>query len=52
MALLLPWMGATRGGILGAAMVGAMGVGSWFAFRNAQLLLDPTYPVLGLTAVW
>lgn len=52
MALLLPWMGATRGAVLGALMVGGMGLGSWLAFRNGQLLLDPTYPVLGLTAVW
>ncbi len=52
MALLLPWMGATRGGLLGAVMVGGMGFGSWLAFRDAKLLLDPTYPVLGLTLVW
>jgi adenylate cyclase len=52
LALLLPWMGAARGALLGALMVGGMILGSWIAFRQYQFLLDPTYPVLGLTHVW
>ncbi|MDF7776423.1 adenylate/guanylate cyclase domain-containing protein [Sphingomonas sp. AOB5] len=52
MALLLPWMGATRGAILGAVMVGGMAAGSWLAFRQSLLLLDPTWPILGLILVW
>lgn len=52
LALLLPWMGATRGAILGVVMVGGMAVASWLAFRQSHLLLDPTFPVLGLSTVW
>ncbi|MES2441285.1 MAG: adenylate/guanylate cyclase domain-containing protein [Pseudomonadota bacterium] len=52
MALLLPWMGAARGAVLGAVMVGGMALGSWLAFRQQHFLLDPTYPVLALTAVY
>ncbi|MCW3849452.1 adenylate/guanylate cyclase domain-containing protein [Sphingomonas sp. LB-2] len=52
MALLLPWMGATRGAVLGVLMVGGMALGSWMAFRQQMLLLDPTYPILGLILAW
>lgn len=52
LALLLPWMGATRGALLGLAMVIAMVSASLIAFRYSQLLLDPTYPVLGLITVY
>jgi adenylate cyclase len=52
MAFLLPWLGATRGAILGLAMVGGLMLGSWEAFSRARLLLDPTWPVLGLTLVY
>lgn len=52
MALLLPWIGATRGAVLGILMVGGMGLGSWFAFRQQMLLLDPTYPIIALIGVW
>lgn len=52
LALLLPWMGATRGALLGLALVAATIAASWIAFYRYQLLLDPTYPVLGLIAVY
>ncbi|MDB5706731.1 MAG: adenylate cyclase [Sphingomonas bacterium] len=52
MAFSLPWLGATRGAILGLVMVGGMVIGSWEAFAQQRLLLDPTYPVLGLTLVY
>lgn len=52
MALLLPWIGATRGAVLGIVMLGGMGAGSWFAFSQRQMLIDPTYPILGLILVW
>jgi adenylate cyclase len=52
MAFSLPWLGATRGAILGLVMVGGMVAGSWTAFSQYRLLLDPTYPVLGLTLVY
>jgi len=52
MALALPWMGATRGAVLGLVATGGMVLASWLAFRQQLLLLDPTYPVLGLIGVW
>ncbi len=52
LALLLPWLGATRGAILGAVMVGGLGFGSWEAFSHYRMLLDPTWPVIGLVLVY
>ncbi|MDH7971214.1 adenylate/guanylate cyclase domain-containing protein [Sphingomonas sp. AR_OL41] len=52
MAFSLPWLGATRGAILGLVMVGGLLLGSWEAFSRARLLLDPTWPVLGLIFVY
>ena len=52
MAFSLPWLGATRGAILGLVMVGGMGAGSWTAFSQYRLLLDPTWPVFGLTLIY
>ncbi|MBO9713235.1 adenylate/guanylate cyclase domain-containing protein [Sphingomonas sp.] len=52
MALLLPWMGAARGALLGLLMVGGMFLGSWLAFRQQHYLLDPVVPALALAAIW
>ncbi|MEY2928164.1 MAG: hypothetical protein RL367_2641 [Pseudomonadota bacterium] len=52
LALALPTLGATRGAILGAVLVAAITGGSWFAFKVQHMLIDPTYPVLGLTAAY
>jgi adenylate cyclase len=52
MALLLPWMGATRGAVLGLVMVGGMALGSWLAFKQQMMLLDPTFPILALILIW
>ena len=52
MALSLPWLGATRGAILGLVMVGGMLIGSCEAFSRARFLLDPTYPIHGLILVY
>ncbi|MEI9850641.1 MAG: adenylate/guanylate cyclase domain-containing protein [Sphingomonas sp.] len=52
LALLLPFLGALRGAILGALMAVAMVVGSWLAFRQGMMLLDPTYPVLAVFGVY
>ena len=51
-ALSAPVLGALRGGLL--ALVGLVGViaGSWFAFRNAGLLLEPTFPAFGVVSVY
>jgi len=51
-ALSAPGLGALRGGLL--ALAGLVGViaGSWFAFRNAGLLLEPTFPAFGVVSVY
>ena len=51
-ALSAPGLGALRGGLL--ALLGLVGViaGSWFAFRNAGLLLEPTFPALSVVSVY
>jgi adenylate cyclase len=51
-SLLLPWLGALRGGILSLMAFGASAGGSWFAFRTGALLLDPTYPAFGVVLVY
>ena len=51
-SLLLPWLGALRGGILSLMAFGASAGGSWFAFRYGSLLLDPTYPAFGVVVVY
>ncbi len=45
----LPRLGATWGAMLGGALVTAIAVASWMAFSQYRYLLNPTYPVLGLT---
>jgi len=52
MAAMLPRLGAAKGALLGLALVGGTIGGSWYAFRVHQFLLDPTYPVLGLTLAY
>lgn len=52
LALVLPWLGATRGAMLGLALVAGMALASWLAFSQWQTLLDPTYPILGVIGVW
>ncbi|BCA59540.1 CHASE2 domain-containing protein [Sphingomonas sp. HMP6] len=52
LVLALPLIGAVRGAVLGAVLVGGVGYGSWYAFRADGFLLDPTYIVLGLSAVY
>lgn len=52
LAVLLPRLGATRGAILGAFMVSAMGYGSWRAFAGEHFLINPTYPVMAIIAVY
>ncbi len=51
-ALSAPALGALRGGIVALlALVGVI-AGSWFAFRNGGMLLEPTFPVLGVVTVY
>ncbi len=50
--LLLPGLGALRGGIVAVgAFLAAVG-GSWAAFRYGSMLLDPTYPAGGVVLVY
>jgi adenylate cyclase len=50
--LALPRIGALPSALAGAAAVAtAIGV-SWFAFKDADLLLDPVYPIVVLTLVY
>jgi adenylate cyclase len=52
MIVVLPRIGALASGIFGAAMI-VVGIGgSWLAFRNAHLLLDPVYPITVMVAVY
>ncbi len=52
LALLLPRLGALRGALLGGIAVAGIGAGSWLAFGERGYLLDPTWPVLTLAAVY
>nr|WP_137678205.1 adenylate/guanylate cyclase domain-containing protein [Parerythrobacter lutipelagi] len=52
LALLLPRLGAVVGAAVGSAGILGVGGGSWLAFSQEGLLIDPTYPVLGLVAVY
>ncbi|AOL93800.1 CHASE2 domain-containing protein [Porphyrobacter sp. LM 6] len=50
--LLLPRLGASGGAVLGLAMILLVSAGSWWAFSEKRFLLDPTFPVLAILAVY
>ncbi len=50
--LALPVLGATRGAAMGLVLAVGSAAGSWYAFHRFHFLLDPTYPVLGVVAVY
>lgn len=52
LALLLPRLGAALGAVAALVGIGAVAGGSWLAFAQSQYLLDPTYPVLALAAIY
>jgi adenylate cyclase len=52
LAFALPWTGAAWGAAIGAVAVAGMGGGSWWAFKTHDFLIDPTWPTLGLIAVY
>jgi adenylate cyclase len=52
MSLSLPGLGALRGGIAAVGAFLIVGAASWFAFTGHGLLLDPTYPALGVLAAY
>ncbi len=51
-ALSAPALGALRGGVLAMLALGGVLAGSWFAFRNSGLLLEPIFPALGVVSVY
>jgi adenylate cyclase len=48
LALLLPSIGALPGALLAGGLMSAAGGGSWYAFKEERLLVDPTAPILAL----
>jgi adenylate cyclase len=45
-------LGALRGGIVSAFAFAATVLGSWMAFRYSALLIDPTFPAIGVIGVY
>lgn len=52
LALLLPRLGAALGAVAALSGIAIVAGGSWLAFTEANYLLDPTWPVLALLAVY
>lgn len=52
LALSLPRLGAAKGAVVALAGVALAVGGSWLAFTRIGYLLDPTWPVLALLAVY
>ena len=52
MSLGLAPLGALRGGIMAAFAFVATVTGSWIAFRYSALLIDPTFPAVGVIGVY
>ncbi|HTW34688.1 MAG TPA: adenylate/guanylate cyclase domain-containing protein [Rhizomicrobium sp.] len=52
MSLGLAPLGALRGGIVAAFAFGATVLGSWTAFRYGALLIDPTFPAVGVIGTY
>lgn len=50
--LALPRLGAVKGAVLGLGLAAASLAGSWLAFTQARFLLDPTWPLLAILAVY
>lgn len=51
-SLVLPGIGALRGGVVAGLAFAASAAASWFAFKNQGLLLDPTFPALSVIAAY
>jgi adenylate cyclase len=52
LVIFLPNLGAFGGALLAWGMVAAVAGGSWYAFREHKLLLDPSAPALGLLSAY
>lgn len=52
LSLALPRLGATWGGIVALVALAGCFAGSWFAYRDSQLLVDPTIPALAIVGAY
>ena len=52
LSLALPRLGATWGGIVALVALGGCFAGSWLAYRDQQLLVDPTIPALAILGAY
>ena len=52
LSLSLAPLGALRGGIVSAFAFAATVLGSWMTFRYSALLIDPTFPAIGVIGVY
>ena len=49
---MLPWLGPLPCAAIGLTAAAAGGIGSWFAYSEMQLLVDPLYPAVGALIVY
>ncbi|KLI62903.1 CHASE2 domain-containing protein [Aurantiacibacter marinus] len=52
LVLLLPRLGALSSALVAGAIIAAVITGSWLAFTQLRYLLDPTYPIVALGAIY
>ena len=51
-SLSLPRLGATGGGVIAGVALAGCFAGSWLAYRDHQLLVDPTIPALAIVGAY
>ena len=49
---LLPWLGPVPCAVIGLVGAAGGGIGSWLAYSEARLLVDPLYPAVGALMVY
>ena len=49
---LLPWLGPVPCALIGLVAAAGGGIGSWLAYSEARLLVDPFYPAVGALIVY
>ncbi|NNC72252.1 MAG: adenylate/guanylate cyclase domain-containing protein [Sphingomonadaceae bacterium] len=52
LVFLLPRLGALQGALATSVLIATIIAGSWYAFTREQYLLDPTYPVIAIAAIY
>jgi len=48
LALVVPYLGATKGAVFSFAIAAAVFYGSWYAFKQHQMLFDPVFILTGI----